>query len=61
MYSCGKSPPTTETIAVSTPNKEDAIPIYVAAPPKILSVFPKGDSNLSKATVPTVNKLILYS
>lgn len=30
---------------------------YVAAPPKILSVFPKGVSIASKATVPTINNL----
>jgi hypothetical protein len=33
--------------------------MYVPAPPIILSVFPKGVSIASKATLPTVNKLIL--
>jgi hypothetical protein len=33
--------------------------MYVAAPPRILSVFPKGVSMASKATVPTTNKLII--
>jgi hypothetical protein len=38
-YSCGKSSPTTETIADCKLKKGN--PIYVPAPPKILSVLPK--------------------
>jgi hypothetical protein len=34
--------------------------MYVPAPPKILSVFPKGVSIASKATVPTINNLFIY-
>ena len=58
--SCGKSSPTTDTIAESTLKNEADNPIYVAAPPKILSVFPKGVSIASKATVPTINSLLIY-
>jgi len=39
--------------------KEEASEINVPAPPTIFSVFPKGVSIASKATLPTVNKLIL--
>ena len=58
-YSCGKSSPTTETIADFTLKKEAYKPINVAAPPKILSVFPKGVSMASKATVPTMSNLFI--
>jgi hypothetical protein len=51
--------PTTETIAASTLKKLDAEPILVAAPPKILSVLPKGVSIASKATVPTIKSLFI--
>jgi hypothetical protein len=40
-YSCGKSPPTTETTAVSTLNCEAAKPINVAAPPRFYRFFQK--------------------
>ena len=40
-------------------NAEAESPIKVAAPPKILSVFPKGVSIASKATVPTINNLFI--
>ena len=39
--------------------KEAESPIYVPAPPKILSVLPKGVSIASKATVPTINNLFI--
>src|SRR5690606_15010220 len=58
-YSCGKSFPTTETIAEFTLKCAADSPIYVAAPPKILSVLPKGVSIASKATVPTINNLLI--
>ena len=38
--------------------KEEAREIYVPAPPTILSVLPNGVSIASKATLPTVNRLI---
>ena len=44
-----------------TPNCEAANPIKVAAPPNILSVFPKGVSMASKATVPTIKSLLMFS
>ncbi len=60
IYSSGKSPPTTETIAPSTLKFEADKPIKVAAPPNILSVLPKGVSIASKATVPTITNLFIY-
>ena len=33
--------------------------MYVAAPPNILSVLPKGVSIASNATVPTINNLLI--
>ncbi len=59
--SLGKSSPTTETIAASTLKNDDDKPIYVAAPPRILSVFPNGVSIASNATVPTISNLFIMS
>jgi hypothetical protein len=39
--------------------KEADKPMYVPAPPKILSVLPNGVSIASKATVPTINNLFI--
>ena len=60
-YSCGKSSPTTETIPDFTLKCEAESPINVAAPPRILSVFPKGVSIASKATVPTIKSLFIFT
>ena len=60
-YSCGKSSPTTDTIADCKLKCEAESPINVPAPPKILSVFPKGVSIASKATVPTIKSLFIMS
>ena len=54
----GKSSPTTDTRFILLVKNEEERQIYVAAPPTILSVFPKGVSIASKATVPTTNTLI---
>jgi hypothetical protein len=35
--------------------------MYVPAPPRILSVFPKGVSMASEATEPTINNLLITS
>ena len=59
IYSFGKSSPTTETIADFKLKCEAESPIKVPAPPYILSVFPKGVSMASKATVPTAKRLII--
>ena len=40
-------------------NYDAASPIKVAAPPNIMSVFPKGVSIASKATVPTITNLLI--
>ena len=59
-YSSGKSPPITETIALLILKTEDAIPIYMPEPPKILSTLPNGVSIESKATVPTISNLFIF-
>ena len=48
----------TDTKLTSVSKAEAAKPIKVAAPPRILSVFPNGVSMASNATVPTANNFI---
>src|ERR1700761_4713450 len=58
IVSSGKSSPTTDTIPDFFVKYDALKPIYVAAPPTVLSILPNGVLILSKATVPTINKLI---
>ena len=59
MIGCFESLDPIEIInAILLVKNEEERQIYVAAPPTILSVFPKGVSIASKATVPTTNTLI---